>query len=270
MLRARWARYTLTGFMTATTIATTGCSVSTQQEVEMGAQYSSEINRQLPLVSDAQVHAYINQLGDQIARAGNRGLNYTFYVVNSDQINAFAVPGGYIYINRGLLQRASNASEVAGVLAHEIGHVERRHGIDQMEKMQRASLGLNLAYVLMGRQPSAVESTAINAGGSLVFAKFSRDDENEADESAIPLMLASGYHPNGLITMFQRLLSMQNSSVALPWFSTHPTTQDRINATRAAIGRVPASQLRGLTTDTRAFQNIKARLRSLPAAPRNR
>lgn len=263
-------RYALTGFIAASAMTVSACGVSTQQEVEMGAQYSQEINRQLPIVSDAQVHAYINQLGDQIARAGNRGLNYTFYVVNADEINAFAVPGGYVYINRGLIQRAANASEVAGVLAHEIGHVERRHGIDQMEKMQRASLGLNLAYVLMGRQPSSVESAAINAGGSLVFAKFSRDDENEADGVAIPLMLASGYHPNGLVTMFERLLSQQNSRAALPWFSTHPTTRDRINNTRAAISRLSAAQTRGLNTDTRAFQNMKARLRSMPAAPRSR
>ncbi|MGQ0561887.1 MAG: M48 family metalloprotease, partial [Gemmatimonadota bacterium] len=152
------------------------CGVSTQQEISMGAQYAAEINRQLPLVNDAQVVSYINRLGDQLARAGGRGLNYTFYVVNSDVVNAFAVPGGYVYINRGLMERSGSMSEVAGVLAHEIGHVEERHGIEQMEKLQGANLGLNLAYVLLGRAPSSLESAGINVIGSAVFAKFSRDD----------------------------------------------------------------------------------------------
>src|SRR5688572_26581355 len=174
-------RQTLTGFAAALTLTIAACGVSTQQEVNMGAQYSAEINRQLPLVNDAQVVSYINQLGDNIARAGGRGLNYTFYVVNSDVVNAFAVPGGYIYINRGLIERAGNMSEVAGVLAHEIGHVEERHGVEQMEKMQGANLALNLGYVLLGRRPGQIEQTGVQALGSIVFAKFSRDDENEAD-----------------------------------------------------------------------------------------
>lgn len=265
-------RYTLTGFAAAATMTLAACGVSTQQEMQMGAQYATEINRQLPMVQDAQVASYINALGDQIARSGGRGINYTFYVVNSDAVNAFAVPGGYIYINRGLIERAATLSEVAGVLAHEIGHVEQRHGIQQMEKMQGANLGLNLAYVLLGRQPGAVEAAAINAGGSAVFAKFSRDDENEADAVAIPLMINSRNHPNGLVTMFQRLMSLKRSSPSAlqQWFSTHPTTDERINATRSAIARVPATQLRNLTTDTQEFQRIRARLRSMPAAPRER
>jgi beta-barrel assembly-enhancing protease len=104
-----------------------------------------------------------------------------------------------------------------------------------------------------------------------VFAKFSRDDENEADAVAIPLMLASGNHPNGLVSMFQRLTSLQRSqpSALQQWFSTHPTTNERIEATRAAINRIPAAQMRNLTTDTNEFQRIRSRLRSMPAAPRS-
>ena len=265
-----WFRYTFTGFVAATAVAVSACGVSTQQEVEIGSQYASEINRQLPLVSNAQVTAYVNQLGRQIARQGGRGLNYTFYVVNSDAVNAFAVPGGYVYVNRGLIERVSNMSELAGVLAHEIGHVEQRHGIDQIERMQRANLGLNLAYVLMGRQPSSAEGALINVGGSAVFAKFSRDDENEADQSAVPLLIRSGVNPTGLVTMFQKLMALQrNSPSALQWFSTHPTNQERIAHTQAVIAAVPAAQRRGLSNDTQAFQSMKSRLRSLPAAPRS-
>ncbi|MGQ0815294.1 MAG: M48 family metallopeptidase [Gemmatimonadota bacterium] len=263
-------RRTFAGFAMAVTLSVTACGVSTQQEVNLGAQYAAEINRQLPLVNDAQVVSYINRLGDQIARAGGRGLNYTFYVVNSDVVNAFAVPGGYIYINRGLIERSGNMSEVAGVLAHEIGHVEQRHGVEQMERMQGANLGLNLAYVLLGRRPGSLEQAGVQAVGTAVFAKFSRDDENEADNVAIPLMLASRIHPNGLVTMFQRLMSLRRSSPSAlqQWFSTHPTTEERINATRAAISRLPAAQTRNLSSDTQEFQRFRARLRSMAPAPR--
>ena len=270
MIRRNWFRRTLTGFVAATALTAAACGVSTQQEVELGAQYSSEINRQLPLVSNAQVTSYVNQLGRQIARQGGRGLNYTFYVVNSDQVNAFAVPGGYVYVNRGLIERMSNMSELAGVLAHEIGHVEQRHGIEQMERMQRANLGLNLAYVLMGRQPSSAEGALINVGGTAFFSKFSRDDENEADQSAVPLMMRAGINPNGLITMFQKLVALQRSqpSALTQWFSTHPTNESRIAHTQSVISSIPASQRRGLTNDSQAFQSMKARLRSLPRSGR--
>ena len=262
-------RQTLTGFAAALTLTVAACGVSTQQEVNMGAQYAAEINRQLPMVNDAQVVSYINRLGDQIARAGGRGLNYTFYVVNSDAVNAFAVPGGYIYINRGLIERAGNMSEVAGVLAHEIGHVEERHGVEQMEKMQGANLGLNLAYVLLGRRPGRIEQVGVQAAGTAIFAKFSRDDENEADQVAIPLMVASRVNANGLVSMFQRLMTLQRSSPSAltQWFSTHPTTEERINATRTAISRTPNAQ--NGTSDTKEFQAIKARLRSMSPAPRS-
>jgi predicted Zn-dependent protease len=270
MLKNHWLRYTISSFAAAAMLGVSACSVSTQQELEMGSQYSAQINRELPLVSNAQVTSYVNQLGRQIARQGGRGINYTFYVVNSDAVNAFAVPGGYVYVNRGLIQRVGNMSELAGVLAHEIGHVEQRHGVEQMERMQRANLGLNLAYVLLGRQPSAVEGAAINVGGGAYFARFSREAENEADEVAVPLLVRSGINPNGLVTMFQKLLSLQRSSPSAltQWFSTHPTNQERINHTRAVINRMSASQLRRLSSDTQAFQSMKARLRSLPAAPR--
>jgi beta-barrel assembly-enhancing protease len=261
----------LNGFVAAVAISTSACAVSTQQEVEMGAQYAAEINRQLPMVTDASANSIINQMGDQIARSGQRGLNYTFYIVNSDQVNAFAVPGGYIYVNRGLITRTRNMAELAGVLAHEIGHVEHRHGAEQMERMQRANLGVNLAYILLGRQPGQVEATAVNAAGTAYFARHSREAENEADATAIPMMLSSRIDPRGLVTMFQLLISEQRRqpSAFEQWFSTHPTTQDRIENTQRMINQVPASQMRNLSTSSSAYNSLKSRLRALPAAPRS-
>jgi beta-barrel assembly-enhancing protease len=270
MKKLSWLARLRSGLLTAlmpVSLVLSACGVSTQQEVQMGAQYSTEINRQLPILSDATVHRAINLIGDDIARYGHRGLDYTFYVVDARQVNAFAVPGGYVYVNRGLIERTDNFSELVGVLAHEIGHVEERHGVEQMEKMQGANLGLTLAYVLLGRQPSGLESAAINVGGSLYFAKHSREAENEADRVAIPMMLQSRVHPNGLVTMFQKLMAEQQRSPSSveTWFSTHPTTQERINATRAEISRYSASQLSNMRTGSNEYNTLKSRLRQLPA-----
>jgi predicted Zn-dependent protease len=245
------------------------CAVSTQQELDMGAQYSGQINRQLPIMYDATIQRAINVIGDDIARHGRRGMNYTFYVVNARQVNAFAVPGGYVYVNRGLIERTRNFTELAGVLAHEIGHVEERHGVEQMERLQNANIGLSLAYILLGRAPGGAERAAINVGGGLYLARYGREAENEADRVAIPLLMASGINPNGLVTMFETLLAEQRRSPSgvQQWFSTHPTTQDRIGATRSEINRLGSARLRGLRTSSGEYNSLKARLRQMAPAP---
>jgi predicted Zn-dependent protease len=177
-------------------------------------------------------------------------------------VNAFAVPGGYVYVNRGLIEAADNLSEFAGVLAHEIGHVEARHSVEQLERAQNANLGLTLAYVLLGRAPTGVEEAAINVGGGLYFANHSRSAEDEADALGVRLMARSGIDPNGMVSFFQELLDQQQRrpSQLEQWFSTHPTTQDRINHVRSLIQQLPASQRTGLQQNSREFQNFKARV----------
>lgn len=245
------------------------CAISQREEIALGQQYAAEINRQLPIVQDAVVNRYINLVGDRIARQGERGLDYTFYVVNTDAVNAFALPGGFIYVNRGLVEQTDNLAELAGVLAHEIGHVERRHSVEQIERMQRANLGLSLAYILLGRPPGGVERAAIEVGGGLVFARFSREAENEADEVGVQLLVRSGIDPNGLVTFFKELLEerRRQPSILEQWFSTHPLTEDRIAATREMIRRIPPNQLRGLTVNTPQYEEMKARLRRYPPPP---
>ena len=246
------------------------CGISTQQEMQMGQQASMDINRQLPMVNDPTVTSYVNQLGDRIANHGQRGINYTFFVVNSDVVNAFAVPGGYVYVNRGLIERAGNMSELAGVLAHEISHVELRHSVKQMEQAQGANTAITLGTILLG-QPSSVGAAAINVAGSAIFAKFSRTDETEADDNAIPLLMATGVNPEGLVTMFQRLLQLEQShpGALTQFFSTHPTTQSRIADVQARVNAIPASQRRNLPSDDSRFHTIQARLRAMPPAPKS-
>jgi predicted Zn-dependent protease len=182
------------------------CGVSQQQEVQMGQEYSQQINAQLPIVSDPEANRYINVLGDQIASKTSRAdLDWHFYIVDSKEVNAFAVPGGYVYVNRGLIERTSNMDELAGVLGHEIGHVVRRHSIKQMEKEQGANVGITLACVLTNICNSQAAGALINVGGTAVFARFSRQDEAEADQEAVTNTFLAGINPNGIVTMFEKL-----------------------------------------------------------------
>lgn len=246
-------------------VAAGACGVSTQQELQMGQEYAAEINRQLPIINDAAINNYINSLGRSIAQQGGRQIPYRFYVVNATQVNAFAVPGGHIYVNRGLIERTRNMSELAGVLAHEIAHVEHRHGIDQMQQMQSANLALTAAYVLLGRAPTGLEETAIGIGGQLYFARHSREAENEADATAVGMLVRAGIDPNGLPSFFNVLLDEQRRqpSAVEQWFSTHPLTTDRVANTQRMIQQVPAAQRTGLRQDSNDFRSMRNRVRQL-------
>jgi beta-barrel assembly-enhancing protease len=251
-----------------------GCApaLSTQQEVQIGTDYARQINQQLPLVRDQATLRYVNQIGQQMARvADNRGIQYHFYVVNSDVVNAFALPGGHVYLNRGLIERMDNVSELAGVLAHEVGHVAERHSVEQLQRAQNANLGLQVLYgVLLGRNPGGLEQAAIQVGGGAVFAGYTRDAEREADAVAVDYLIRTGYSPQGMVSFFQKLMDMQRrqpSSVE-QWFATHPTTAERVQNTQALINqRNPPANL---TTNTQAFVNFRNRLAGLQPVPQDR
>lgn len=245
------------------------CAISTQQEVEMGQQYSAQINRELPIVRDPEVQRYINLLGETIARtADDRSLDWQFYVVDSREVNAFAVPGGFIYVNRGLIERTTEMSQLAGVLGHEIGHVTMRHSVKQMQAAQKANVGLSLACILTSVCESQVAGAAVQIGGGALFAKFSRDDEREADRAGIEFVMRAGIDPHGSPEMFRILLNeRQRSPGSLDaWFRTHPLEEDRITETEGLIRNIPATRLRGLTQDTPQYQQFKRRLQGLPVA----
>src|SRR6195256_6607895 len=190
-----------------------GCGVSTQQEVQMGQQEAQQVNAQLPMVQDAVINNYVNALGNRIAtRTSRADLQWQFQVVNSDMVNAFALPGGYIYVNRGVLSRASNESELAGVLGHEIEHVVRRHSLKQMEQAQGANVGVGIACALTGVCNNGVAQAAIQVGGTAVFARFSRTDEVQADEGGFFNVMNAGINPRGMYTFFQKLLAEEQAS----------------------------------------------------------
>src|SRR6188474_2059016 len=193
----------------ALAVTLTGCGVSTQQEIEMGGQYAAQINQQLPIVNDPEANRYINLLGDSIARLTSRTdiPDWKFFIVDSREVNAFAVPGGYIYVNRGLIERAQKMDQLAGVLGHEIGHVVRRHSVKQMEQAQGANIGVTLACVLTQVCNNQATGALINVGGTALFAKFSRDDEAQADEEGVKNVVRAGIDPRGIPEMFQILIN---------------------------------------------------------------
>ncbi len=246
------------------------CAVTQQQEVELGASTAAQVSAQLPLVKDAAVARYFTALGEQlVAVTDTRDLDWHFTVVDSKEVNAFAVPGGWIYVNRGLIERAATMSELAGVMAHEIGHVTRRHSVQQMQQAQSANVGLSLLCTLTKTCESGVSQAAINIGGTALFAKFSRTDEAEADAEAVATTVKAGISPLGIPAMFRTLLDERQRSPGTPdaFFATHPLEESRIKATEAQIAGYPASTLDRLARDSRAFQTFRTRLRSLPPSP---
>jgi predicted Zn-dependent protease len=252
------------------TLGAGACAVSQQQEIEMGQQYAQQINQQLPIISDPEINRYVNVLGDSIAHLTSRGdLDWHFYVVDSKEVNAFAVPGGFVYVNRGLIERTNEMDQLAGVLGHEIGHVVRRHSVKQMQQQQKANIGVSLACILTRVCDNQAAGTLINVAGGAVFAKFSRQDEAEADAEGIKNVVRAGISPQGIPEMFQILLDERKSRPAgvEAWFATHPMEEDRIAATRAQIAQVDPAILRNLNTDSPNFHAFKDRVASLPPSP---
>ena len=252
-------------------LGVSACGVSQRQEVELGQQESARIQQQLPLVQDAVVTQYVTTLGNQIASHTSRAdLQWQFYVVNTDVVNAFALPGGIIYVNRGIIARADRMDELAAVLGHEIEHVVQRHSVKQMQQMQGANVGVALACILTNVCNNKAASAAINVGGAAVFARFSREDEIQADDGGFQNVINAGIDPTGMLTFFQKLLAEDEQggdSNVSSWFASHPGTQDRITNVKRMLAQVPASKLQTLTSDTPGFQAMKQRVMSLPPAP---
>ncbi len=247
------------------------CSVSQDEEVQIGRQNSAQINGQLPLVRDAAITDYVQHLGVALARTTERAdLDWRFFVVDSRQVNAFALPGGFIYVNRGLIERSERLDELAGALAHEIAHVVRRHSVEQMNKATGANAAVSLTCMLTSLCESNVARAAIQVGGAALFARYSRGDEAEADEEAVRIVPRAGIHPDGIPTLFERLLEERRAHPAAieAFFASHPLEEDRIQATRDLVARLDPASLTGLQRDQPSYQAFRARLRSLPAPPR--
>ena len=235
---------------------------SPEQDVEVGQQSAAAAQQQLPLLNDAQVNAYVNQIGQRLARnAGGPNFQYQFRVVNQSDINAFALPGGFIYVNRGVLDNARNEGEVAGVLAHEISHVALRHGTHQASKAYAAQAGISILSGILGGRVGQGTASIINAVGGLglnaLFLKYSRDLETQADVRGAQILAASGYSPVDMVNFFHTLERVDQSKKT-NWLSDHPAPPDRISRIEkeAQLLNVSASP----TTNVAELRNVQARL----------
>jgi len=254
-------------------LAIAACTVSDEQEVAIGEQDAAQINAQLPLLDDPQVTGYVQRLGQTIAAKTSRAdLAWHFYVVNTNDVNAFALPGGFIYVNRGLIEQSERLDQLAGTLGHEIGHVVRRHAVEQMKKQTGANIGVSLACTLTHICQHAGAQIVINAAGSALFAKYSRHDEFEADSEAVVNVVNAGIDPRGIPELFQILIrERQRSPTRLDaFFASHPLEESRIAAARRQIEQYDSQTLGKLTADDASFHAFKQAIASLPPPPKPR
>jgi len=205
---------------------------SPQQDAEIGAQSAAEAEQQLPILRDSTAEAYINRVGQKLAsNAGGPNFQYQFKLVNASDINAFALPGGYIYVNRGIIDHAKTEGEVAGVLAHEISHVALRHGTHQASKAYAAQAGLSILGGILGGRVGQNTAQILNTVGGIglnaLFLKFSRDLETQADIRGAQILAASGYTPADMVSFFHELESVDTAKKT-NWLSSHPAPPDRI------------------------------------------
>jgi predicted Zn-dependent protease len=253
--------------------AGTACTMTDQQEVAIGEQDAAEINAQLPLINDPTVAGYVGQLGQRIASTTSRAdLKWHFYVVNTDDVNAFALPGGFIYVNRGLIDQTQRLDQLAGTLGHEIGHVVRRHAVDQMKKQTGANIGVSLLCTLTHVCERAGGRIVINAAGSALFAKYSRHDEAEADSEAVVNVVNAGIDPHGIPELFQILIRERQRAPTRvdAFFASHPLEESRISATEEQIAGIDRNRIKGLTTDDDSYRAFKQAIAALPPPPKLR
>src|SRR5438067_5639600 len=241
---------------------------SPQQDVEIGQQSAAAAQQQLPLLNDSQVNAYVNNIGQRLAaNAGGPQFQYQFRVVNSSDINAFALPGGFIYVNRGVLEQAHNEGEVAGVLAHEISHVALRHGTHQASKAYLAQAGISILGGILGGKIGQGTAQVINAVGGIglnaLFLKYSRDLETQADVRGSQILAASGYSPVDMVNFF-KTLERVDTSKKTNWLSDHPAPPDRIARIEkeAQLLHVSATP----TTNVADLRQVQSRMNSFGPA----
>ena len=266
-LRERLAPFRL--FVGAATLAG-ACSVSPEQELAIGSADAAQIDSELPLIHDSVVVGFIATLGQSMAARTSRGdLNWHFAVVNSPEVNAFALPAGFIYVNRGAIEQAERLDQLAGIIGHEIGHVVRRHAVKQIEKVERGKVGLVVLCTLTRACSHVSGRVAIQVGAEALRARYSQRDEAEADSEGVMNTLRVGIDPEGLPSFFEKLLETQSQqpTIVEAFFSTHPTDAARVAATRREIAAISSEQRQNLVRDTPEFHAIQARVRALPPPP---
>ncbi len=233
---------------------------SQEKEIALGRQLAMEVEQQAKMVDDPMITEYINRVGQNVVLHSDAKVPFTIKVIDSDEVNAFALPGGFFFVNKGLILAADNEAEIAGVMAHEIAHVAARHAMENQGKLQAINYGL-LATIIFG---GGIASTiAQNAGGFaqlLSFLQFSRGAESEADSLGVQYLYASGYDPTAMSTMFEKLSAKNKKKPGTlsKIFATHPQSADRRDASVALVARFPERDEYVISTSE--FQRVKSHL----------
>jgi predicted Zn-dependent protease len=233
---------------------------SLEKEIALGKQLAQEVERQAKIIDDPIIAEYVNRVGQNIVRNSDAKVPFTIKVLDSEEVNAFALPGGFFFVNSGLVLKADNESELAGVMAHEIAHVAARHGTKQATRGQLINIA-SIPLIFMG----GWTGYAIRQGAGLAipmgFLTFTRGFEREADYLGLQYMYKAGYDPNSFVDFFEKIQSLEKrkpGSISKV-FSTHPMTDDRIKAAQGEIQKILAPKPE-YVVNTSEFNDVKERL----------
>jgi len=236
---------------------------SLETEIKMGKQYAMQVESTVKLVQDPVVNEYVNRIGQNLVRNSDAKVPFTIKVIDSDEVNAFALPGGFFYVNSGLILAADEEAELAGVMAHEISHVCARHGMRQMTRLNWAQIGtLPLIFVGGGIGYGIYEASGLAL--PLTFMKFQRNFEAEADYLGLQYMYKTGYDPQAFISFFEKIQAKEKKKpgTIAKAFASHPQTPDRIEASQKEIATILPAKAQYIVT-TSEFDDVKSRLATI-------
>ena len=236
---------------------------SLETEIRMGKEYAQQIESSVKLNQDPVINEYVNRIGQNLVRNSDARVPFTIKVVEDDSINAFALPGGFFYVNTGLILAADEEAELAGVMAHEIAHVAARHATRQMTRSQWANIG-TIPLIFVGGGIGYAARAAAGLGLPLTFLQFSRGFESEADFLGVQYMYKAGYDPQAYVAFFEKIQAKEKKKPGSlsKAFSTHPQTPDRISKSQQEINRILPDRPQYIVS-TSEFDDVKARLASL-------
>ncbi len=236
---------------------------SLEKEIALGKQLATEVERQAKIINDPVIAEYVNRVGQNLVRNSDAKVPFTIKVIDSEEVNAFALPGGFFFVNSGLIMKADNEAELAGVMAHEIGHVAARHGTRQATRGEIAQLGM-IPLIFMGGWTGYGIYQAASVLVPMGFLQFSRAMESEADMLGLEYMYKAGYDPTAFVDFFEKIetLEKRKPGTMAKVFSTHPPTDARIRAAQKNIQEYLKAKPEYVVT-TSEFNDVKARLMAM-------
>jgi predicted Zn-dependent protease len=243
--------------------------ISLEKEIAIGAQVAQQFEQTARLIEDPVIAEYVDRVGQNLVKHSDAKVPFHIKVVDTDEVNAFAFPGGYFYVNKGLILAADNEAELAGVMAHEISHVTARHATERLSKAQYLQFAAIPALFVGGYWTQMAIQNGLGLGINLELLGITRDSEREADQLGIQYLWNSGYDPNGFVTFFEKLQEQEKSKPGrlAGFFRTHPYTEDRIAASLDEERYLPEKD--NYIVNTSEFDRVKARLLAIDNAQKS-